>query len=142
MKNATLLGSSLLGTWTAQTELSTKKDSLSAYLVAHFMADPRKGFGCSLPDCKEFQNHACMISQDKDGHAQRSCRDIGQEEDMAWSDGEFLLVHYFSNIVFTSFESHRCLPSFYFPFRLKKSLHFFILGSKLILNLGLRHILD
>lgn len=93
MKNATRIGTSILGTWTAQTELVTGNDKLAAYFIVHFMADPRRGRGCALKDCPEIDNHVCMIIQGEDGHTQKACHDIAKEYDVLWSDGGYSTEH-------------------------------------------------
>lgn len=110
MKNLTRLGASLLGTWTGETHLSTTSHhggdaSLTAYFVAHFMPDPRQGRSCSLVDCEESDNHVCMMTTTTDnndtksngeGPLQKVCRDIGEENDVPWSDrkycGQYALI--------------------------------------------------
>ena len=72
-------------------DLSSDKDdsSLTAYLMVHFMADPRKGRGCELPDCVEIDNQVCMLSASTDhGHTnvQKTCHDMAKERNVAWSD--------------------------------------------------------
>lgn len=90
MKNLTRIGASLLGTWTAETQLATSHGdtTMTAYLVAHFMPDPRSSHGCDIPtDCSEFDNDVCMLTYDNDAkRAQKSCRDIAEEKDVSWSD--------------------------------------------------------
>lgn len=99
MKNSTRIGSSLLGTWSAQTNLfsnpkNKKDDKLTAYFIVHFMADPRKGYGCALPDCHEIDNHVCMVTaaagDDSNGNVKKSCHDIAKEKDILWSDCKYL----------------------------------------------------
>lgn len=87
-KNAALIGSSLLGSWSAEVNLaSDDSSSLTAYLTVYFMADPRRALGCNLPACREVDNHVCMISvTDDNGHFQRACHDIAEEKDVSWSD--------------------------------------------------------
>ena len=92
MKNITRIGASLLGTWTAETQLSTGHgDSLTAYFVAHFMPDPRRAHSCSLTDCEEVNNHVCVITGDGEGRAKKDCQNIAEEHDVSWSDCKFLL---------------------------------------------------
>lgn len=86
MKNSTRIGSSLLGTWSAEVQLQNGKDSLTAFLAAHFLADPRKGHGCALEGCSEMDNQVCMIKEDNDGHIKQVCNPIANEKDAAWSD--------------------------------------------------------
>ena len=87
MKNLTRIGASLLGTWSAEVKLSNHgKDSLSAFLAVHFMADPRKGHGCELDGCSEMQNRVCVLKEDNDGHVKKVCKPIEDERDVSWSD--------------------------------------------------------
>jgi hypothetical protein len=88
IKNTALIGSSLLGSWSAEVNLaSDDNSSVTAYLMAYFMADPRNGLGCNLPACREADNQVCMISlKDDNGHFQRACHDIAEENDVSWSD--------------------------------------------------------
>ena len=81
-KNSTRIAS-LLGTWTGQTHLKTDIGSyeLMAYFVIHFMPDPMRGYACSLTDCSEFENHACM----SDRRGNRACNDISDTL-LDWSD--------------------------------------------------------
>ena len=91
MKNLTRIGASLLGTWTAETQLSTSHgDTLTAYFVAHFMPDPRRAHSCSLTNnCEELNNHVCMMTEDDHGHVKKVCRHIAEETDVSWSDCKF-----------------------------------------------------
>lgn len=87
MKNTTRIGSSLLGTWSAEVQLSDHHhDSLSAYFLVHFMADPRKSHGCSLADCSEVDNQVCMMEADPEGIIHDRCQEIAKQTDVSWSD--------------------------------------------------------
>jgi len=88
MKNLTRIGTSLLGTWTAQTQLSTPQgDTMTAFFVAHFMPDPRRAHGCSLINCSEVDNNVCMVHYESANKLPNKCHDIAREKDVAWSDG-------------------------------------------------------
>jgi hypothetical protein len=91
-KNAVLIGSSLLGSWSAEVNLASDDgSSLTAYSMVYLMADPRKGLGCNLPDCREVDNKVCMIAATDDiGHFQKACHDIAEENDVSWSDCKYL----------------------------------------------------
>jgi len=81
-KNSTRI-SSLLGTWTGQTHLKADIGSyeLMAYFAIHFMPDPMRAFACSLPNCSEFENKACVL--DKNGDP--SCTEL-TDGILDWSD--------------------------------------------------------
>eukprot|EP00979_Chaetoceros_neogracilis_P002221 scaffold387_cov266-Chaetoceros_neogracile.AAC.13 len=82
-KNNTRIAS-LLGTWTGTTHLKTDIGSyeLMAYFVIHLMPDPMRGYSCSLNDCKEIENKACMLDSRGDGE----CTPIADSV-LDWSDG-------------------------------------------------------
>jgi hypothetical protein len=81
-KNSTRIAS-LLGTWTGQTHLKTDIGSyeLMAYFVIHLMPDPMRGYACSLDDCSEVENNACVLNKRGDG----VCQDIADNV-LDWSD--------------------------------------------------------
>jgi len=81
-KNNTRIAS-LLGTWTGTTHLKTDIGSyeLMAYFVIHLMPDPMRGYTCSLDDCKEVENKACVLNAHGDGE----CKDIADTL-LDWSD--------------------------------------------------------
>lgn len=83
-KNSTRI-SSLLGTWTGQTHLKADIGSyeLMAYFAIHIMPDPMRAYECSLPNCSEFENKACVL--DKNGDP--SCTEL-TDTILDWSDGE------------------------------------------------------
>jgi hypothetical protein len=87
-KNTTRIAS-LLGTWTGTTHLKTDIGNyeLMAYFVIHIMPDPMRGYACSLEDCLEINNQACMFN-DK---GEKECQDIANTL-MDWSDGESFSV--------------------------------------------------
>lgn len=90
-KNDTRIAS-LLGTWTGQTHIKTEIGSyeLEAYFVIHFMPDPMRGYSCSLDDCSEFENNACMLNDSGDG----VCKKIS-ETVLDWSDGAYFNLQNF-----------------------------------------------
>ena len=103
-KNDAFIGSSLLGSWSGrQVVLSSNNNAVvTTYMMIHFMADPRKGLGCDLTNCREVDNHVCMITPPPtttvateaeaeamdhgNGPLQRSCHDMAQEINVSWSD--------------------------------------------------------
>ncbi|CAB9531469.1 expressed unknown protein (Partial), partial [Seminavis robusta] len=102
-KNTTRIGDSLLGTWTSEVNVSSHdKSSLTAYMIVHFLADPRKAHGCELLDCQERDNQVCMLSAITDyGHTNiaKKCHDIAKEKDVSWSD---LTVFYYFGVKINS----------------------------------------
>lgn len=81
-KNSTRI-SSLLGTWTGQTHLKADIGSyeLMAYFAIHIMPDPMRAFACSLPNCSEFENKACVL----DSNGDPSCTEL-TDGILDWSD--------------------------------------------------------
>jgi len=57
-----------------------------AYFVIHLMPDPMRGYSCSLSDCKEVENKACLLNAHGDGE----CKNIADSV-LDWSDGELVL---------------------------------------------------
>jgi len=98
-KNNTRIAS-LLGTWTGTTHLKTDIGSyeLMAYFVIHLMPDPMRGYTCSLDDCEEVENKACVLNAHGDGE----CKDIADTL-LDWSDGKFfffwLLAHFCDHLL-------------------------------------------
>mmetsp|Transcript_22100 Transcript_22100/g.39831 ORF Transcript_22100/g.39831 Transcript_22100/m.39831 type:complete len:457 (-) Transcript_22100:283-1653(-) len=85
-KNTTRL-SSILGTWTATSHLKADIGSyeMLAYFTIHFMADPMRGYGCSLKDCHESTNHVCVTNKNTD-HVP-TCVDMAADDSLIdWSD--------------------------------------------------------
>jgi len=54
---------------------------LMAYFVIHIMPDPMRGYACSLDDCLEINNQACMWND----QGEKECRDIANTL-FDWSD--------------------------------------------------------
>lgn len=84
MKNLTLL-SSLLGTWSTWTHLSTRIPGLGryevmAYFVVHFVPDPTRQNACPEDDdnnnnnnCREWDNMYCQNTHEERKHSQPKC---------------------------------------------------------------------
>mmetsp|Transcript_12569 Transcript_12569/g.29137 ORF Transcript_12569/g.29137 Transcript_12569/m.29137 type:complete len:90 (-) Transcript_12569:960-1229(-) len=85
-KNLTRVGS-LLGTWTAQTEMKASFGDykLVAYFTVHFMPNPMRQYGCELKGCKEMDNRVCMRHIDRNAETQE-CTDM-EGNVVDWSDG-------------------------------------------------------
>mmetsp|Transcript_12571 Transcript_12571/g.29142 ORF Transcript_12571/g.29142 Transcript_12571/m.29142 type:complete len:318 (-) Transcript_12571:200-1153(-) len=84
-KNLTRVGS-LLGTWTAQTEMKASFGDykLVAYFTVHFMPNPMRQYGCELKGCKEMDNRVCMRHIDRNAETQE-CTDM-EGNVVDWSD--------------------------------------------------------
>jgi len=90
-KNATRIGTSLLGTWTTVTRLENEEgDELTAYMIVHFMPDPRQGQACRTTpkNCSQIDNQVCQYQLDdqRPEAVQQVCKDIASEKNVAWSD--------------------------------------------------------
>lgn len=87
VKNDTRI-SSLMGTWTAQTEIKSSVGDYKAvaYFVVHFMPDPMRGHGCELKGCREIDNEICARSINRKDENE-TCVSM-EDTVMEWSDGE------------------------------------------------------